>query len=96
MLASAGERDGGDLARLSPATRRRDCSSALGEVGGPGAGSEAATLRIRPAVERGCLRVRDPAQQSERAAHQCSLVSVELALEDLGEPGFTPGTRRLQ
>jgi hypothetical protein len=44
----------------------------------------------------GCSSVRDPAQERERLMHQCSLVSVELALEDLGEPGFTPGTRRLQ
>jgi hypothetical protein len=84
MLASAGERGGGDLAWLPPATRWRVCSSALGEVGGLWVGSEAATFCIRPAVERGCLRVRDPAQQGERATHQCSLVSIELALERLG------------
>jgi hypothetical protein len=85
MLASVGaERGGGDLAWLPPATRWRVCSSAFGEVGGLWVGSEAATFWIRPAVERGCLRVRDPAQQGERATHQCSLVSVELALERLG------------
>ena len=45
---------------------------------------------------RGCSGVCDPAQELERLMHQRSLVSVELALERLGEPGFAAGTRRPQ
>jgi hypothetical protein len=47
-------------------------------------------------VARDCLCVRDSAQEGDRLMYHRSLVSVELALEGLGEPGFAPSVRRLQ